>query len=84
MATTGSTTNNDLNLVDAISFMTEERDDALFCLTDRIKLHCGTEEELINQLRKVISLNNLLQTLKFGLDAIQDVSQYQTMKSKNK
>jgi hypothetical protein len=86
MAITGTTTNNNsnLSLEDAITYMTEQRDDKLFCLTDRIKLHFGTEEELIKQLREVIRINNYLETLKIGLDALQFVSEYQTMKNKEK
>lgn len=76
--------NNDSNmsLVDAITFITEERDNELYTLTDRIKLHFGTEEELIKQLREVIKINNTLQTLKDGLDMLQWVSQYKIIKSK--
>lgn len=71
-----------LTLLDAITFMTEQRNDELYLLTDRIKLHFGTEEELIKQLRQVIKVNNTLQILKDGLETLQETLKYKIMKSK--
>ena len=71
-----------LNLADAIEYMTKDRDDKLYLLTDRIKLHCGTEEELVKQLIDVITANNRLKTLKNGLDMLQQTSEYKIMKEK--
>jgi len=71
---------SNFNLANAIEFMTKERDDKLYLLTDRIKLHCGTEEELVKQLIDIITANNRLKTLKNGLDMLQQISEYKIMK----
>lgn len=74
--------NNDsnMNLADAIAFITEQRNDELYLLTDRINLHFGTEEEHIKQLRQVIKINNTLETLKNGLAMLEETSKYKTYK----
>jgi hypothetical protein len=72
----------ELNLVDAIEFLTKERDDKLYLVTDRIKLHVGTEEQLMMQLKEVIAVNNRLKILKDGLDMLQQTSEYKIIKEK--
>jgi hypothetical protein len=67
-------------LVDAIKFLTEERDNRLYLLADRIRLHCGTEEQLIMQLKEVIVVNNRLKVLKDGLAMLQETSEYKQTK----
>jgi hypothetical protein len=74
---------NDLNLVEAIKFLTEERDDKLYLVTDRIHLHCGTEEQLIMQLKEAIAVNNRLKVLKDGLAMLQETLEYKKIKQLN-
>jgi len=73
--------NDNMNLIEAIKFMTEERDDELYTLTDRIRLYFGTEEEHIKQLRKVLRLNYSLRMLTDGLNAVNDANIYNKFKT---
>lgn len=68
------TINNEPSIVNGIVFIENKRNHELHTLIDNIKLHFGTEEELIKQLKIVIKYNNSLKIMKDGLEEFQEVS----------
>lgn len=59
-----------MDLTEAIKFLNVKRDDLLYTLTDRIKLHFGTEEELIKELKEILRINYSLKLLKDASDTL--------------
>ncbi len=59
-----------MDLTEAIKFLKEKQDDLLYTLTDRIKLHFGTEEELIKELKEILRINHSLKLLKDASDTL--------------
>lgn len=59
-----------MDLTEGIEFLNERRDHLLYNLTDRIKLHFGSEEELIKELKEILRINNSLKLLKDASDTL--------------
>jgi len=64
-----------MDLIEAIKFLNEKQNDLLYTLTDRLKLHFGSEEELIKELKEILRINNSLKLLKQASDTLQYVEE---------